>query len=807
MEEKLERLIKVLKIENPILLLGAGFSYGAYNSYGEVPMGDGLKLKLLLEFYEGTPAYSELFYEDLREVCSNIVSDKKEKDLHKFLTSIFKDLNPCEWHLDFTDYPWKKIYTLNIDDLVENIYKKNNKKYTVQNVQQKENKNTGPLLIKLHGDVNHPDNPYVFDDETYMESNSTKNCSVDSFTYDFYNNDTIFIGTEFNEEDLISDLIKKQSSGYRDYKLHFFVVPKINNRKIRSIINERENYIHIPMETKEFIEIVKNIVNTQTDFEYLEKELIHSNFIKIGSNFCKKNYESKIYSGSTVSYYDIYYGYDIPFYDYKKIQDEVLKNKSNSIISVYGKAYIGKSTLAKRMLYELYTQEYYSFEIRISNILDFEVLNDYIQLLPCHTKLAILFEEAAMYYAKIRQLVETNYKNIDKMIIITVSQLSLHNSKIHEIKDYYNFYPLKLTYELNPIKAKLIYNKLEEKNRLGELTSIPVKFKKKRIDLICKQGNLIDSLYYITHGEGYESYFNKEFENIVNAQTEIHNLVYDIILFAVMGIESYPAQFVRKFYPNVSENQITKMDSLLDVLSNGDIKIRGLEFFKKFIVVMDNNNKIKILRNYLTKIDKNVDERILNNDTRIFECLLHFNSLKSDLRVDLIKNDLDELFTELEGKYKHISYYWLERALLKSAKGDYDNAYLFLSQAREIRPNSYKINHAYAQNFLDRGLAKLRIDPNDMQAQETYKYGENLILSILNDTKYSENKAHSVHTYIDRKIKYYELMNRVLQQEEYDDLCNKLLKVMSKDEDDKFLLDLKQEIIEYAYENDLKRRF
>lgn len=94
-----------------------------------------------------------------------------------------------------------------------------------------------------------------------------------------------------------------------------------------------------------------------------------------------------------------------------------------------------------------------------------------------------------------------------------------------------------------------------------------------------------------------------------------------------------------------------------------------------------------------------------------------------------------------------------------------------------------------------------------MQAQETYKYGENLILSILNDTKYSENKAHSVHTYINRKIKYYELMNKVLQQEDYDDLCNKLLKVMSKDEDDKFLLDLKQEIIEYANENDLKRRF
>lgn len=806
-QQSIEELTQILERETPILLLGAGFSCGAHNKFGLVPLSKDLKPILLDKFYKGASDYKELEQMKLLDLCTNIVADGNQEELQNFLTQIFKNTVPTQTHLDFVQYPWSKIYTLNIDDLVENIYKANNKKLIVTRKEQEQISCDGAMLIKLHGDVNTPEVPYVFCENSYINNHLVGNYAVSSFANDFYNYNTIFLGTEFDEIDLLTELFDRELTGYHDYYLHFFITPTINDRKIRKKIEKKQNYIHIPWTTSEFIDFAKTISLKNTKIKEYEQKLRHAGFIAVHKESDIKQKNTKIYSGATVTYQDIYDDYDIKFYKNDKIFEEVLDNKTNSVICIHGKAYIGKSTYAKRLLYEFYKKGYSSFELKINNILDFEILSEYLRQLPKKTKLAILFEEAAMYYKPILDLLESKFDNINKIVVIAVSRSSMHFSKCYEIQNYYNYYPIELDYTINEVRAKLIYSKLEENFRMGELTAIRKKGEgqKARIAMIMKQKNLIDCLYFITHGTGYASFFSQSYDKVIQ-DIAIKSLLYDIILFSVMGIESYPALYIRKFHHQITDQKIALLDETLDVYSNGDVKIRAAEFFKAKIVASSDKEKVNTIRKYLKVLKGSVDEQILNNDTRIFECLLHFNTLRQELKINLQKNELETLFCELEADYRNISYYWLQRALFKQAQHDYDNAYMFLFQARDIHPDSYKINHAYAQNYLDQALEQLQRDPENSFALQNYQKGMELMQGLIVDEKYSGSRAHAIHTFIDRSLKFSELMNKPLSQDEYDSFCALLLKVLPKNENDAVLFSLKRRLLSYASENSLIKR-
>lgn len=136
-----ETTIKDLKdcMENnmPVLFLGAGFSREALCKKGKLPTGSELADELRLEFVKDK--ISEADYKDvekynLRELCSCI--DALDKDnkakREEYLTRRLKGALPNEtgFHNLLVDYPWRRIYTVNIDDLVENIYEENDKEYS-----------------------------------------------------------------------------------------------------------------------------------------------------------------------------------------------------------------------------------------------------------------------------------------------------------------------------------------------------------------------------------------------------------------------------------------------------------------------------------------------------------------------------------------------------------------------------------------------------------------------------------------------------------------------------------------------------
>ena len=166
MKENIKILKDIMQKGIPILFLGAGFSYGSSNREGELPTGKKLTEDIFNYFIKGKvkpTEEKEIEKYDLQDMCQT-VNDylNQSKELKEYLFAHFKHVKPEEFHYNILSYPWKRIYTVNIDDMVENIYRKNNTRIVVQNSEKEKCVDQELEYIKLHGCVNAEEEPIVF---------------------------------------------------------------------------------------------------------------------------------------------------------------------------------------------------------------------------------------------------------------------------------------------------------------------------------------------------------------------------------------------------------------------------------------------------------------------------------------------------------------------------------------------------------------------------------------------------------------------------------------------------------------------
>ena len=121
----IQKLDRCLLSSQPVLFTGAGFSLGATNGQGYlIPSGNELKKNILIKllgFDEKSSEYSELINNSLADICSYANEQMSENRVQDFIVSEFIDCTPKDYHITIaTFFSWKKIYTINIDDVIEN---------------------------------------------------------------------------------------------------------------------------------------------------------------------------------------------------------------------------------------------------------------------------------------------------------------------------------------------------------------------------------------------------------------------------------------------------------------------------------------------------------------------------------------------------------------------------------------------------------------------------------------------------------------------------------------------------------------
>lgn len=800
-----DKLIDSLKNRTPILLTGAGFSLNAVCNGAILPSGDDLKNKLFDFFYiQNLP--SQLNNNDLEDIkkfnlsslCEAIRREKRGKELDAKLIEIFKGAMPAEqnpYHEAICYYPWKKIYTLNIDDLLENIFDKNGIKYVVQNESKMKVSNNCCQIIKLHGCVNNPEGGFIFSQSDYVSRMAKHDYRMTEFAIDYFKNDIIFLGTEYNEFDIQTIIEQNENQGFKSNNCrYFFVTPKAGYL-LRSLIEQKPNCYYLPWDTKRFLEECSKLQKQNNNILAYENILKQIGFKKVKDAInIPEDYESKLYFGTKVNYFDILGNWDIVLSKNIKILNKIEMSKGGFIVVVYGDNFCGKSVVANRLLIDLYKKGYEAYSYNCEGKDELERLYQYINCQDELRKIAVLIDDSAYLYEDVVKLVQYLPNHVVSMVFILVSETRKHQSKRYELNDNSSkFIECKIIDKLNDKMPQNIYNKLCEKNRLGKYRSFDAS---KVIDIIKQEGSLIEFLFKLTKGEGFKKYFKNQLDFFLAEVGEDEVKLFNIILILTkMGIHNIKEELLILNSHNYIVDKFR--DMIVGFGSSSGINLRCAGAYDEYLYQLPDDTKVDIVCDLLISFSGMFREESNNRWKNVFEQLLKTRSLLRNLRIE--KNSITKIFARIEKYYYNVSYFWLQRGLAKQELKEYDEANNFLEQALSIRSNSYKIRHAIAKNKINKAIDLASKEANRAESYALFEEGLYNLKELMENPLFSRNINYSVSTYILDSLKFYNKIScRIIKEKLY--YMHEILNAASRIDYDNWMEKCRSRLFVYCME-------
>lgn len=816
MKKNFDFLLDRMKGSRPVLLLGAGFSVGAKSQNGNpIPMGKTLSEDLYNHFFIEHPipgVDKELLDEisekkhDLKEVCTylRLLGKSKERDL--FLTEVFQNCqsSPDDFHNKLVNYEWQYIFTLNIDDLVESIYASKRMELSVwdRNNLNGSDRTAPTNLIKLHGSVGAATEGYVFDSEEYRNFTIDEDSLLREFAHQALQHDLVLIGTQFQEEDLKTILELYERSGYSNSPFYrFFVLPSLSG-KLELQLKNSPNNVWIQGDTQTFLDKLNDVI-VVPNREKSRLNEIGTVFLDDISRQSPPSYE--LYKGRPSTYPDFFHNADIISEDLPLWKKEIDDSKSNVLMSFFGNEYIGKSCFIKRLLVNLSGEGYVSLQLNRLDENVFDLLLQYLKSLPPKTKVAIYADNAAYHYNDFINLKQNCPPNILKLVLLLEDTLLNHLEKEYILLEDTNCLLHHITTRMDDYYATQIYEKLSRNRRLNKyLDLIPKKektFSKRARDVITskirQENDIIDALYYSTEGEPFQRHYERWLQK--NALNVEKSVLYSLCHLHQLGITKIPNPLVTQ----IGKKQVNgfRLDSFIkkysDVIkeSFGCVKLYRGRILSTIIGAGDSKQVIQTLQQvaiYATP----VDEWQHNGLTAIFERAIKVRRIR---KLHLLQNkDILLLLGSLEEYCNHISYFWVQFGIAAQINGEFEDASNHLRYALSMRPNSYQVNHALANNEMLWGIHLLNSKIGDGDSK--FLQGAERMYQIAQDKGFSKSYRYSVHSYINMWLEYAKVPGRVID-ESTAETCVALLDELLNHPLDNRLTSLTRSFIDYCERN------
>ncbi|MEA4939398.1 MAG: SIR2 family protein [Christensenella sp.] len=197
-----------------IPIIGSGFSKGCRSKTGCVPSGTEYKEYMLKEIFRAEELTAEeqdylknRSFSDVASYYQNIIPKSSVKN---YLRNNFSSVKICDDDKEaFLSIDWQYIYTLNIDDAIENNSKYNHVIYANRRFEP-EVFNEDLCVVKLHGDVNEmitfsDSQSQIFSQEQYVFSLHSNLPLLSKLNHDSIFINLIIIGCGLQDEiDLLS---------------------------------------------------------------------------------------------------------------------------------------------------------------------------------------------------------------------------------------------------------------------------------------------------------------------------------------------------------------------------------------------------------------------------------------------------------------------------------------------------------------------------------------------------------------------------------------------------------------------------
>lgn len=764
MSNEIEKLKSVLmsSTKTPILFLGAGFSYESTNAMGKLPDGKELAKEIFEGFVKGNvdqEQEKEIEEYNLQDMCETVnIMLRREEELKQFLFERLEGVEPAKFHKKLLMYPWKKIYTVNIDDLVENIYSKSELKLIIQNTG-KEKKNTGDIeYIKLHGCVRAKDEPIVFSKKQYTDFTTTRNYKLVKLTTDLMKNDFIFVGANLEEQDIDYYFSVYEKAGFVQKGELIFINPSSSVKLITKI--KALNGTYIKWTTEDFLDYINKLNYNPTE-QIKRKKLLnyHGMYCYEDIKECfdvGKSYESKLYHGYECRWEDVFYDWVIDTGTVGKvcnvIKELVFENFDAYCISIVGNCFTGKSCILKQVASKISKMGYEVIEYK-GKALNIEVLKKYIETSE-EEKFVLLVDNASYYYRIIEKLLKTTYGG-KKLLILATSREFFHYKKRYYLENN-PFVEIFLKEKIEREDYGVIYKKLTNKGCGGALSLNP----EIGIREIAKYSSFINLFSYLTYGKGFEKRVKGMTKSILESSNDIIDLFTELVIFDKADLPYYPSELVANFYSLdytlFTEKAYEKLNNeqrlIVDnvgIEENG-IMLKNQLLIKEIWEKISSETKQSVIHKILMNISSYISEEDETYWRIIFESLLKEQRLVEQF--ELKKEEVLPLFYGVKEVYKDISYYWLQLGIAEQRANEFSKALNHLKIAEQIRPRAYQIQHAIARNYLKHAYE----EKNQKDSMDLFLIGERMMLDLINSREAYKEKAkkYSIHCYVYEKIRF-----------------------------------------------------
>ncbi|MCW2283173.1 tetratricopeptide (TPR) repeat protein [Rhodoblastus acidophilus] len=218
-------LIKAIMDGDAVLFLGAGASATSTNSKGErVKQGRALAERLATE--AGFPYAGEPLPDVLEAVTGHRISKQQFVDI---LQAEYTSTTPSDELKKLFKYSWRRIYTWNIDDAIENTKHSAQTRRYVNGLSDKVSSYTGieyVHVVHLHGEALKPEHGFIFTPKEYnARLNEDRHDWYRQAATDYVAKVPIFIGSRLEEPILSAELDRARPTPDSQLGLAFLVTP------------------------------------------------------------------------------------------------------------------------------------------------------------------------------------------------------------------------------------------------------------------------------------------------------------------------------------------------------------------------------------------------------------------------------------------------------------------------------------------------------------------------------------------------------------------------------------------------------
>ena len=747
--QELQLLLRQFAKGNVVLFAGAGFSLGAKNSRGtEPPLGSQLAEILALECgwkYEG---------EDLGIVYEQAQKHLGSKGLNGVLCSLYRDCVPARWHHLIPSFYWSRIYTTNIDDVVENSYGSGSVQRLASitcpaDFEPQDTWFEHVQGIHLHGSVLDLQKGLTFTAAEFGAQSATPNAWYQALVDDMYSNSVVFVGSRLNDPPMYHYLAMRseRSKGTPEVRAKAFVVtPAVSAIRARQLRDQ--GYVVLEATAEEFfesiqkrlqgtiptrLELLKNryphqiaainagLLDTQSDL-LRQFQIVGPRVVPPRARVPKREI---FFEGAEPTWEDIASGLDAER-DATRLFLEQLKKNETGVQSfvLVGHAGSGKSTLLRRMAFDLAGEGKTVYFCKADQVIEKPPILNFINSLG--QRHAYLFvDDASIQFEAVGEVIRILKKEVNVTFVLGDRPHVVYPRLRH-------FQPTRPTVLDMPSLVRpdceRIVQKLEQFGMLGDLQGRSQQDRLRQF-LGRSRKQLLVAMKEATSGVGFNVILENEFKSLSGESARI---AYTIACLAYMhGAPVRRRHLLASMGGTDLEKASILAHDLREVIvrwnEHDDLFAPRHRVIARQVATESAPPGIRAFAASMFLSQMSADITPHNISRRTPEYIAYRGIINFDNMLDLFGEDYEIIggvYNELKDYYPHDFLFWLQFGRAEVYFDHFAVAENYLRQSLAIRDaGNFQAHHNLGVLFLRRA----RHDENPASAEADVKLGEKLL--------------------------------------------------------------------------------